>query len=214
VQATTITAALHRLPAARARDAGGFSSRSHPVERLVGERQGDGGWNCERADGSVRSSFHSTINVLEGLLECEKATGGTPECREARRSGEEYLLKRKLFRRLSTGEPAVERFLLFLHPSRWRYDILRALDYFPLLRDADRRRSRSAAHRRDRPRSFRTLGGGYLAPRPAPFGAGVVRGRRRARQALAMGDSPRDASAQMVGKLAPIGETPAKRRCL
>ena len=98
--------------------------------RLVGERLDDGGWNCERANGSVRSSFHSTINVLEGLLEYESATGGTPESREARRSGEEYLLKRNLFRRLSTGEPADERFLHFLHPNRWRYDVLRALDYF------------------------------------------------------------------------------------
>jgi len=100
------------------------------VDRLVGERLDDGGWNCERADGSVRSSFATTINVLEGLLEYEAATGGTPESREARSSGEEYLLKRRLFRRLGTGEPADERFLAFLHPNRWRYDVLRALDYF------------------------------------------------------------------------------------
>jgi hypothetical protein len=100
------------------------------VERLLGERQRDGGWNCERANGSARSSSHSTINVLEGLLEYEKATGGTAQSRQARRSGEEYLLQRGLFRRLSTGEPADERFLRFLHPNRWRYDVLRALDYF------------------------------------------------------------------------------------
>ena len=100
------------------------------VDRLVGERLNDGGWNCERINGSVRSSFASTINVLEGLLEYEKATGGTSESREARQSGEEYLLERRLFRRLSTGEPADEQFLSFLHPNRWRYDVLRALDYF------------------------------------------------------------------------------------
>ncbi|MBX4975228.1 squalene cyclase [Rhizobium lentis] len=100
------------------------------VERLAGERLDDGGWNCERARGSVRSSFASTINVLEGLLEFEKSTGGTPRSREARSTGEEFLLQRNLFRRLSTGEPADERFLHFLHPNRWRYDILRALDYF------------------------------------------------------------------------------------
>jgi hypothetical protein len=97
---------------------------------LAGQRLGDGGWNCERANGSARSSFASTINVLEGLLEYERATGGTPESRQARASGEEYLLERGLFRRLSTGEPADEQFLLFLHPGRWRYDVLRALDYF------------------------------------------------------------------------------------
>jgi hypothetical protein len=100
------------------------------VERLVGERLDDGGWNCERANGSVRSSFASTINVLEGLLEYERATGGTAQSRAARTSGEEYLLKRHLFRRLSTGEPADEQFLSFLYPNRWRYDILRGLDYF------------------------------------------------------------------------------------
>ena len=100
------------------------------ADRLTGERLDDGGWNCERANGSVRSSFASTINVLEGLLEYERATGGTPASREARQSGEEYLLERGLFRRASTGEPADSQFLSFLYPSRWRYDVLRALDYF------------------------------------------------------------------------------------
>jgi hypothetical protein len=100
------------------------------VDRLTGERLDDGGWNCERANGSVRSSFASTINVLEGLLEYERATGGTPASRQARKSGEEYLLERSLFRRLSTGEPVGEQYLSFVHPSRWRYDVLRALDYF------------------------------------------------------------------------------------
>jgi hypothetical protein len=100
------------------------------VDRLVGERLDDGGWNCERINGSVRSSFASTINVLEGLLQHERATGGTPQSRAARKSGEEYLLERRLFRRLSTGEPANERFLRFVHPNRWHYDVLRALDYF------------------------------------------------------------------------------------
>ncbi|MBB4303401.1 hypothetical protein GGD81_002444 [Rhodobium orientis] len=100
------------------------------VKRLVSEVQQDGGWNCERCNGSARSSFASTINVLEGLLEYEIKTGGTTESRDARLSGEEYLLERHLFRRLSTGEPADERFLDLLYPHRWRYDILRALDYF------------------------------------------------------------------------------------
>ncbi len=100
------------------------------VDRLVDERLDDGGWNCERINGSVRSSFASTINVLEGLLEFERATGGTPRSRAARMSGEEYLLDRNLFRRRSTGEPADEGYLSFVHPNRWRYDVLRALDHF------------------------------------------------------------------------------------
>lgn len=107
-----------------------FGAKIDPlVERLVGERLEDGGWNCEAERGSVRSSFDSTINVLEGLLEYERATGGTAESQAARGSGEEYLLERHLFRRLSTGEP-IEKFLYFLHPNRWHYDVLRGLDYF------------------------------------------------------------------------------------
>lgn len=100
------------------------------VERLVGERLEDGGWNCETENGSVRSSFDTTINVVEGLLEFERMTGGTDASREARRAGEEYLLKRHLFRRLSTGEPADPRYLYFLHPNRWHHDVLRGLDHF------------------------------------------------------------------------------------
>ena len=125
------------------------------ADRLVGERLADGGWNCERSNGSVRSSFASTINVLEGLLEYERATGGSPLSKEARRSGEEYLLKRNLFRRLGTGEPADERFLHFLHPNRWRYDVLPALEYFrssALLTgaDADPRLGEAIDHVRSR----------------------------------------------------------------
>lgn len=100
------------------------------VDRLLDARQPDGGWNCERCNGSTKSSFASTVNVLEGLLEYERATGGTPACRAARRFGEDYLLARHLFRRLATGAPADERFLALLHPSRWHYDLVRALDYF------------------------------------------------------------------------------------
>ena len=74
------------------------------VERFLGERLADGGWNCEAENGSVRSSFDTTINVLDGLLAFERATGGSAAVSEARRGGEEYLLERGLFRRKSTGE--------------------------------------------------------------------------------------------------------------
>jgi hypothetical protein len=100
------------------------------VERLVGETLEDGGWNCEAENGSLRSSYNTTINVLEGLLGFERATGGTEASRAARRSGEEYLLKRHLYKRLSTGEAADDRFLRLTHPNRYFYDVLRALDYF------------------------------------------------------------------------------------
>src|SRR5919112_3417517 len=100
------------------------------VERILGERLDDGGWNCEVENGSVRSSFDTTINVLDGLLEFERATGGSTAVREARRSGEEYLLERGLFRRKSTGEVVDPAYLDFAFPYYWRYDALRALDYF------------------------------------------------------------------------------------
>ncbi|HEY3925902.1 MAG TPA: squalene cyclase [Acidothermaceae bacterium] len=98
--------------------------------RLLGEQLADGGWNCEVENGSVRSSFHTTIRVLEGLLAHERATGGAPGSADARRRGEEYLLERKLFRRLSTGEVIDPDWLDFSFPTRWHYDVLRGLEYF------------------------------------------------------------------------------------
>lgn len=100
------------------------------VSRLLGEQLGDGGWNCEAENGSVHSSFATTINVLEGLLAHERATGGSAESIAARRRGEEYLLERRLFRRKSTGKIVNPAWLQFSFPIRWHYDVLRALEYF------------------------------------------------------------------------------------
>ena len=99
------------------------------VQRLLDEQLEDGGWNCE-APKSTRSSFHTTLCVLEGLLEYERAVGAAPEVAFARRRGNEYLLQRLLHRRLSTGEVANPEFLQFAFPPRYHYDVLRALDYF------------------------------------------------------------------------------------
>jgi hypothetical protein len=100
------------------------------VERVLAERLDDGGWNCEVEYGSVRSSFDTTINVLDGLLEFERATGESAGVRTARRGGEEYLLERALLRRKSTGEVVRPAYLDFAFPYYWHYDVLRALDYF------------------------------------------------------------------------------------
>jgi hypothetical protein len=100
------------------------------VDRILKERLEDGGWNCEAENGSVRSSFDTTINVLDGLLEFERATGESADVHTARRSGEEYLLERGLFRRKSTGEVIQPKYLEFAFPYYWHYDVLRALDYF------------------------------------------------------------------------------------
>jgi hypothetical protein len=100
------------------------------VERIRTEPLADGGWNCEAENGSVRSSFDTTINVLEGLLEFERAAGAAAAVRAARRGGEEYLLQRGLFRRQSTGTVVQPAYLEFAFPYYWHYDVLRALDYF------------------------------------------------------------------------------------
>ena len=112
-----------------------FGERSDRlVDRLLSEQLGDGGWNCEAERGSVRSSFHTTICVLEGLLAFEQAFGATPSVTDARKHAHEYLLDRRLLRRLSTGEVIKDRktdqpWTQFAFPPLWHYDVLRALDY-------------------------------------------------------------------------------------
>jgi hypothetical protein len=105
------------------------------IDRLLGEQLADGGWNCEAPKGSTRSSFNTTICVLEGLLEYERAVGGSPAVTEARVRGQEYLLERRLFRRRSTGE-VIERdrkgdavWTRFAFPTWWHYDVLRGLEH-------------------------------------------------------------------------------------
>jgi hypothetical protein len=116
------------------------------IDRLLDEQLPDGGWNCEAANGSTRSSFNTTICVLEALLEHERAIGNIPEVTGARLRGEEYLLDRRLFRRRSTGE-VIERdrkgntaWTRFAFPTWWHYDVLRALEYL--------RRARAAPDKR------------------------------------------------------------------
>ena len=103
--------------------------RDKLVDRLLGEQLADGGWNCEAERGSVRSSFHTTICVLEGLLAFENAFGATATLTDARQRAHEYLFERRLLRRLSTGEVINPLWTQFAFPPLWHYDILRALDY-------------------------------------------------------------------------------------
>ncbi|MCA9974034.1 MAG: hypothetical protein KC425_27670 [Anaerolineales bacterium] len=105
------------------------------IARLLAEQLPDGGWNCEAVNGSTRSSFNTTICVLEALLEYELAFGGSPAVTAARLRGQEYLLERRLFRRRSTGEViARDRkgaavWTRFAFPTWWHYDLLRGLEY-------------------------------------------------------------------------------------
>ena len=112
------------------------------VQRLLTEQLPDGGWNCDTETGSTRSSFNTTMCVLEALLEFERRSGENPEVHAARLRGQEYLLERRLFRRRSTGE-AIEydrklgpesgggrpAFTRFAFPTWWHYDVLWGLDY-------------------------------------------------------------------------------------
>ena len=135
------------------------------VARLLGEQLEDGGWNCEAENGSVRSSFHTTIRVLEGLLAHQRTTGGSAESIAARRRGEEYLLERKLFRRKTTGVVVDPAWLQFSFPTRWHYDVLRALEYFREVGDPPDRRVDEAM---DLVRSKRQPGGTWLLENTHP----------------------------------------------
>jgi hypothetical protein len=99
---------------------------------LLSEQLDDGGWNCE-APQSRRSSFHTTICVLEGLLDYERAGRKSVVITKARKRAENYLLERRMFRSLRTGEVIDKSWLRFSFPNFWHYDVLRGLDY---LRDA------------------------------------------------------------------------------
>jgi hypothetical protein len=99
------------------------------VDRLLGEQMADGGWNCEQESGSTRGSFHTTICVLEGLLEHERVTGGSPAVTAARERGQAYLLERRLLRRRSTGDVIDTAWTQFSFPPGYHYDVLRGLEY-------------------------------------------------------------------------------------
>ena len=116
------------------------------VDRLLTEQMADGGWNCEQENGSTRGSFHSTICVLEGLLEHELDTGGTPEVTAARHRGQEYLLERRMLRRLSTGEVIDADWTRFSFPTDYYYDVLRGLE-LPAQRRRDARWPRGRGDR-------------------------------------------------------------------
>jgi hypothetical protein len=106
------------------------------ANQLLGEQLEDGGWNCEaqpflppKRPPSRRSSFHTTICVLEGLLEYERAGRKSAAVTKARKRAENYLLERHMFRSLRTGEVIDKRWLRFSFPTFWHYDVLRGLDY-------------------------------------------------------------------------------------
>ena len=99
------------------------------VEHLLDHQFADGGWNCEWYRGATHSSFHTTLSVLEALLETRLAHAAAG-LDEAARRGEQFLLEHRLFRSHRSGAVVDPKMLRCSYPPRWRYDILRALDYF------------------------------------------------------------------------------------
>jgi ABC-type molybdenum transport system ATPase subunit/photorepair protein PhrA len=100
------------------------------VDFLITEQMGDGGFNCEaNRGGAVHSSLHTTISVLEGILEyvVNGYSYRTSELNRIAAEAREFILQHKLFRSDHTGEIIDKRMLMLSYPSRWRYDILRAL---------------------------------------------------------------------------------------
>ena len=175
-----------------------FGQAVGPIaDRLLPEQMGDGGWNCEQENGSIRGSFHTTIDVLEGLLEYERAGGGEAAVTAARLRGQAYLVERRMLRRLSTGEVVDPAWTAFSYPTRYLYDVLRGLDY---LRDAEAERDPRLTEAVDLVRSKRDPDGRWPLESPHPgdvhfdMDAGVGRPSRwntlRALRVLRWYDNP------------------------
>ncbi len=103
------------------------------VDFILSQRMVDGGFNCQlNRKGAKHSSLHTTISVLEGIQEYKKNnyTYRLDELIKAEIESREFILEHKLFKSDKTGEIISKKMLTLSYPSRWRYDILRALDYF------------------------------------------------------------------------------------
>ncbi len=102
---------------------------------LINQQMSDGGWNCESYKGATHASFHTTLSVLEGLYEYECLF---PEKKKSisqvRARGHEFLLAHRLYKSHSTGKVFDPKMTTMPFPPRWKYDFIRALDYF---RDCD-----------------------------------------------------------------------------
>lgn len=103
------------------------------VDFLLSEKMKDGGFNCRHnRQGAVHSSLHTTLSVLEGIVEYERNDYSyrLDELLEAKSESQEFILMHKLFRSDKTGDIINSNFLKLCYPGRWYYDILKAMDYF------------------------------------------------------------------------------------
>ncbi|KAA3617992.1 MAG: hypothetical protein DWQ05_08060 [Calditrichaeota bacterium] len=105
------------------------------VDFILAQISADGGFNCRfNSIGAQHSSLHSTLSVLEGILEftMNGYKYRASELKKAESSGREFILKHRLYISDQTNEIINRNFLKLTYPSRWKYDILKALDYFRL----------------------------------------------------------------------------------
>ncbi len=101
------------------------------AEHLLNQQMKDGGWNCRSYNGDTHSSFHTTINALEGLREYEKYyPANNSDIPFSRNEAVEFLLRHHLFKSHRTGEIFDQKMTRLSFPSRWHYDIMRILDFF------------------------------------------------------------------------------------
>lgn len=103
------------------------------IDNLLSERMPDNGWNCRkhRRPYPRHSSFHTTLNVLEGLREYIEHRGTrATEAKTAEIGALELLAQHRLFRSDHTGNIIRPEFTRFAFPPRWHYDAFRALGYF------------------------------------------------------------------------------------
>jgi len=105
------------------------------IDYILAHQMDDGGWNCAWDSVHNRSavgSVHTTISVLEAFSDYEEYgySYRLAEIKQQAASGQEYLLSRKLFKSLKTGEAIHSDMTSFHYPCRWKYDCFRALEYF------------------------------------------------------------------------------------
>jgi len=148
------------------RFAGDDDRRERLAGHLLEQQMADGGWNCQRPRGATHSSLHTTINVLEGLLEYEEAGGKrAAETRDARERAHEFLYRHRMFRSHRTGAVIDGRMTRFSFPPQWHYDILRGLDY---LQSAGAACDSRVSEAIERVKQRRTADGTWLLPGAYP----------------------------------------------
>ncbi len=103
------------------------------IDFLLSVQMPDGGFNCmSNTNGAVHSSLHTTLSVLEGIEEYRRYgyTYRLEELLHTAATSREYILAHRLYKSRKTGEVIDKKMTSLAYPSRWRFDFLRALDYF------------------------------------------------------------------------------------